>query len=76
MKLRLEKDTVKFRLSPDEIKTLKVEKSISEKVSHTHALILLRTVVCRNVNVLKRNELTGRHHLPYQSQMFQSCTKK
>ncbi len=32
MKLRLEKDTVKIRLSPDEKKILKVEKSIFEKL--------------------------------------------
>lgn len=31
MKLRLDKDTVKFRLSPDEIKTLKAKKFITEK---------------------------------------------
>lgn len=31
MKLRLEKDTVRLRLSPDEIRTLKFEKYIIEK---------------------------------------------
>ena len=33
MKLRLEKETVRMRLSPDEIRKLKSEKAIVEKIS-------------------------------------------